>query len=126
MTTIIVFVSSLFIATMLVLIKALEIRLGKRNALLRLVSRLDERAVLAATSLKFRCLQLIQSARYIILVKSKEVAKHLFEKAWSKIVIEYRERESVMMGRKNISTRGSVSFFLKKIDESKKQKGEIL
>lgn len=126
MTNIVVFASSLSVASILVLVKALELRFGKRNALLRLIGRLDAKALSAASSLKFRSLQLIQSARYIVLVKSKEVAKSLFEKAWDKIVIEYRERERVMMGQKNITNKGAVSFFLKKIDESKEKKGEIL
>lgn len=126
MTNIVVFASSLSVASILVLVKALELRFGKRNALLKLIGRLDAKALSTASSLKFRSLQLIQSARYIVLVKSKEVAKSLFEKAWGKIVIEYRERERVMMGQKNITNKGAVSFFLKKIDESKEKKGEIL
>jgi hypothetical protein len=51
----------------------------------------------------------------------------IFNKIHLAILAEYRKRQEVIMGRKNIANKGSVSFYLKKITEDKKEgeKGKI-
>ncbi len=127
MTIIVVFASSLFIALILVLIKATELKSGKRNVGLAVISKLDSKTIWLLKTLEFRGLQLVQSLRYLVTVRAKNAIHNLLDKLWQKAINEYRARHEVIMGRKDIVNKGSVSFYLKKIDESKKngQKGEI-
>jgi hypothetical protein len=126
MTTIIVFASSLSITAILVLVKAIELKFGKKNTFLELISRLDNKALSLITEVKFRNLQLIQTIRYIVLVQSKDVFRSFLDKLQEKIALEYRLRQELVMGKRNITNRGSVSFYLKKITEEKgMEKGKI-
>lgn len=127
MATIVVFASSLSIALIFILIKAAEIRSGKKNIVLRLIGKLDAAALKLVADAKFRGLQLTQSIRYIVLVQSKIVCLDLLYKVQNKILSEYQKRQSVMMGHKDIINKGSVSFYLKKIAEDKGngRKGKI-
>jgi hypothetical protein len=125
MTTIIVFVSSLLVSAMLVLIKAIELKFGKKNFLLELVCKLDYKAVNLINTVKFRNLQLIQTIRYIILIQSKEWFRTIWHRLQERMALEYQLRQEIMMGKRNISSRGSVSFYLKKIGEEKGAKGVI-
>jgi len=120
MTTIVIFISSLLTASILVIIKAVELKYGKKNIILRLLSRLDLKSEQFVAELKFKALQLIQSVRYIILVQSKAVCKSLLYKIEEKIMDEYKAKQSaIIMGRKNITNKGAVSFYLKKITEER-------
>jgi hypothetical protein len=127
MATVIVFTSSFSITSFLVLIKAIELKNNKKNILLRLINRLDSRLNKLVSFLKFKSLQLIQSIRYIILVEAKEVAEDLFYGAREKILNEYKIRQNMIMGRKEVISNGSVSFFLRHITENKdnREKGKI-
>lgn len=127
MATIVVFASSLSIASLLVLSKAIELRFGRRNIFLTLIGKLDNKAIWFVGFLKFKSLQLVQIIRYIVLVKSKIVFRELFNKVQVKITDEYQKRQNIMMGRKDIKNNGSVSFYLKKISEEKGngEKGKI-
>ena len=127
MTTIVVFASSLFITSAFVSIKAVELKYGKKNIILRIVGKFDSKCDHCVSSLKFKGLQLIQSIRYIFLVKIKEVCKDLFRRAEEKVMNEYKKRQDVVMGKKDITSKGSVSFYLKKITENKGngEKGKI-
>ena len=127
MTTIVVFASSLFVTSAFVFIKAMELKYGKKNIVLRLIGKFDSKCDHCVSSLKFRGLQLVQSVRYIVLVQTKDVCKDLFYKAKEKIKEEYRIRQNTMMGQKDITNKGSVSFYLKKITENKGngEKGKI-
>lgn len=127
MTTIAVFASSLFITILLLTLKAIELRFSKKNFILRVLSKLDPRAEDTIASVKFRALQVVQSLRYIVLVEFRLAFQNWVFEMRERAVREYKVRESVIMGQKNITSRGSVSFFLKKIDEGKKsgQRGEI-
>jgi len=128
MATIIIFASSLLIASTLVSIKAIELRSSRKNFVLRLVGKLDSKSEILISNLKFRSLQFIQSVRYIFLVQLRTVCRHLFNWAHEKIMQEYKARQNfIMMGRKEISNKGSVSFYLKKITEHKgnSEKGKI-
>ncbi len=126
MATIVVFASSLSIASILVLVKAIELKFGKKNTFLELIRKLDNRAIAIISEVKFRNLQLIQTIRYIVLVQSKEVFRSFLDKMQEKIALEYRLRQEVVMGKRNITNRGSVSFYLKKITEEKGiEKGKI-
>lgn len=120
MTTIIVFASSLVITSALIITKALELKHEKKNIILRILSRFDSKSDKFVSALKFKSLQLIQSVRYIALVKSKEVFNDLFNRAKEKVLEELRIRHNIIiMGRKEIAHKGSVSFYLKKITENK-------
>jgi hypothetical protein len=128
MATIVVFVSSLSVASVLVLVKAVELRHGKKNIVMRLLCQLDSGLDKLVASFKFKGLQLIQSIRYILLVRARVFFTDLFNKALNRIIKEYKIRQSaVIMGRKNISGNGSASFYLKKISEGRgnEEKGRI-
>ena len=128
MATVVIFASSLFMASGLVLIKAIELRNEKKNFLLKLVNLLDSRFNKIISTLKFKSLQLIQSIRYIVLVEINRIAKDLFYQVQEKIISEYKKRqEIIIVGKKNIVNKGSVSFYLKKIAEDKGngEKGKI-
>jgi len=127
MATIVIFASSLSIASILILVKTMELKHEKRNIILEFISRLDSKSYQIVADLKFRGLQLIQSIRYIILVQSKVFFKNLLKKTEEKIMNEYKKRQDMMMGKKDIDNKGSVSFYLKKITEDKcnGEKGKI-
>jgi hypothetical protein len=127
MATIVIFASSLFTASALITVKAVEIKYGKRNFILELLSKLDAKSDKLISDVKFKALQIIQSVRYIVLVQIKAVCKNLLDKVEEKIMNEYKARHTMIMGQKNITNRGSVSFYLKKITEDKSngQKGKI-
>lgn len=128
MTTIIVFGSSLFLASGFVLIKAVELKYGRRNFILEIMAKLNSKSENFVSTLKFKVLQLVQSVRYIVLVKSKIVFKDLLDRAVEKILKEYKARQgTIIMGHKNISNNGAASFFLRKITEEKSNgtKGKI-
>ena len=124
MTTVVVFSSSLFIATAMVIIKAIELRRGKINFLLALFRKFDSHSDKFVAKMKFIALQLVQSARYIILIQIKETCKSLLEKVEKKIAEEYKIKQSTLLGQKKITNKGSVSFYLKKITEQKSSSGK--
>ena len=127
-TTTIVFFSSLFLVSLLVLIKAIELKYAKKNLLLRLISRLDDKSSRFVSIFKFKILQIIQTIRYIALIKTKEFFVDYLKSLEEKIINEYKIKENILMGRREIINKGSVSFYLKKIDETKRNgtRGEIL
>ena len=122
-----IFVLSLIAASTLVAIKAIELRSSHKNFILRLLGKLDDKSEDFVKKLKFRSLQVIQSVRYILLVQFRAVSRKLFSWAHEKIMQEYHSKQSIIMGRKEISNKGSVSFYLKKITEHKEssEKGKI-
>jgi len=127
MTTIVVFGSSLLIVLILLLIKAMELKYENKNIVLRSLGRFDSKFESVVLNFKFRSLQLIQSIRYIIFVHLKEVSRDYLKKIEEKAVNEYKKRQDVIMGKKEIESKGSVSFYLKKITEEKGngEKGKI-
>jgi hypothetical protein len=125
MATIVVFASSLLMASGLVAIKAIELRNDRKNILLKLINKLDSRFGKIVAFLKFKFLQVIQSIRYIILIEAPKFFKNLFEKVQQKIIDEYKKRQdTIITGKKNIVNKGSVSFYLKKITEHKESEGK--
>lgn len=127
MTTIVVFSFSLFVAGIMVLIKVIELKRGKRNIFFKIIGKLDSLSISFVSTAKFRGLQLIQSMRYIVLVKAKTAGKEWFLKIQKLALDEYRAKRNEIMGQKEIINRGSVSFFLKKItkDRENGNKGKI-
>lgn len=127
MTTIITFGSSLLVVITLVSLKAFEISREKRNFFLSIVGKLDEPALRLTNSIRFRIFQIVQSVRYIILVKMRDMLHDMFVRVSDKIASEYRERQDMLMGRREIANKGAVSFYLKKITEDKSngEKGKI-
>jgi len=127
MAVVIVFGSSFILALCIFTLKYFELRRGKSNFLLRFVSRFDSRAEELVAASKFRILQLIQSARYVVLVHIPAVIDRAIEKTKESILQELDARRNMLRGQKDISNKGAVSFFLKKIDENKRngERGEI-
>lgn len=127
MITISIFSSSLFFAVVLVILKAFDIRSGKQNFIARIISRLDNKSTELIKNIKFRSFQFIQTLRYIFLVKTKNAIEVFFSDLFARVRDEYLEREKVFMGRKDISNKGAVSFFLKRIKDEKafSNKGKI-
>ena len=122
-----VFGSSLFVTIAIITIKAIELKREKENILLRLVRKFDSQADKLISFLKFKTLQIIQSIRYIILVQIKAICKNLLERVEKRIIDEYKTKQNTLMGHKNITNKGSVSFYLKKITEERSngKKGKI-
>ncbi len=127
MATIVVFGSSFVLAIFLFLAKAIELRRDSASFVLRPLNSLNDRAERLALNMKFRLLQIIQTVRYICLVHLPALADRTVEGAKEKVLREVEARRKVIMGHKDIVSKGSASFFLKKIDENKKngEKGEI-
>ena len=102
-------------------------KFGKKSIILIIIGKLDKRAETLATFIKFKSLQLIQIVRYMISIKAKEIIKDLSNKVQNKLADEYRARQEIIMGRKNIVSKGPASFYLKKISENKEsgEKGKI-
>lgn len=127
MTTVVIFGSSLFLATVLVLLQAWELRRSKKNIILRIIAKLDPHAERLLETLRFRILQAIQTVRFIILVWAKEFVQSLSSRAQERLLKEFESRKEVVMGKKDIKSNGSVSFYLRKIKEEKSngEKGKI-
>jgi hypothetical protein len=124
MATIIIFASSLFVALVLITLKAFELRCGKKNFALSCICKLDSKSENLVSRLKLMWLQISQSVRYIVLVQTRKICKDLLEKIETRITNEFRARQNaIMMGHKEIMNKGSVSFYLKKIAEHKSNGG---
>ncbi len=127
MTTVVIFGSSLFAASLLILLQSWDLRKSKKNIILSLLGKLDPIAERMLETLRFRLLQAIQTVRFIILVWSKEFVGNISRKAQDRILREFESRKETMMGKKDIKNNGSVSFYLRKIKEDKSngEKGKI-
>lgn len=127
MTTIFVFGSSLFIASILVILQSLELRKSKKNIILNMLAKLDPRSERLLEVLRFRLLQAIQTVRFVLLVWSREFAKNSSNKLRDRVIREFEARKKVVMGEKEIKNNGAVSFYLRKIKEDKSngEKGKI-
>lgn len=119
MATIIVFASSLVASLTLISFKAFEIKKGNKHFILEFINRLDSRLDKLVVFLKFKGLQFIQTVRYIVLIKMRDLAQNFFHKAQERLASEIKLRQEIMMGKKDIMSKGSVSFYLKKITEDK-------
>lgn len=127
MTTIVVFGVSLFLAVFLFLIKAYSLRKAQDTFLLKKLALLDGRSEDLIQTFKFRTLQLIQSARYILSVYLPNLIECEVDRCRTALANKLEEQRNLVLGKKEIQNRGAVSFFLKKIDEGKRnsQRGEI-
>ncbi len=123
MATILVFGISLFTSFSLVLLKAFEIKFGRKNFILRSISALDSGSSSLIGSLKFRTLQFIQTVRYIVIVRIREMVNEYILGLQERIAKEYHIQQETLMGRRNLSSKGSVSFYLKRITENKSTPG---
>lgn len=96
--------------------------------MLSFLGRLDTLSNRIVSATKFKCLQAVQSIRYIFLVKIRGGLHNLFQGVKEKILNEYTVKQNViMMGHKEFTNKGSASFYLKKIIEQKTngEKGKI-
>ena len=91
------------------------------------MGKFDHQCDYCVSGLKFRCLQFVQTIRYILFVQLKEIIKHFWSQIHERIKHEYKIRQEIIMGRKEIINNGSASFYLKKITEHKGngEKGKI-
>lgn len=120
MATTIVFASSLLVVSALIITKAIELKREKKNMILGVLSRLDSKSDRLISVIKFKSLQLVQSVRYLAIIRSKELFNEKFHNVKEKIKEELRTKHNIIiMGRKEIAHKGSVSFYLKKIAEDK-------
>jgi hypothetical protein len=119
MATIVVFASSLSVLSIFVFIKALDLKFGNENTLLKLIRKADKKSEELVSGLRFRMLQIVQTVRYIILVQVKAYFKELVQSTEERIRQEYIARHEAIMGRRQIASNGSASFYLKKITETK-------
>lgn len=115
MTTIVVFASSFVAMSALVGFKTLELKCGKKNIALKCVGLFDSKAEKLISNIKFRFVQIMQTARFLVLIQAKVIFKNLLERVEDNI----KSKHTVLMGQKNIINKGSVSFYLKKIAEDK-------
>ncbi|MBN2094311.1 MAG: hypothetical protein JW740_03025 [Candidatus Zambryskibacteria bacterium] len=126
MYTITVFNISLIVVLLFLFVKTLEIKYKKQSIASRFRDKLDVLSQKLISNLKFKWLQFIQSLQYIILIKAKILFKNVLVKIEAKIMNEYHAKQNTIMGgQRNISNRGSVSFYLKKISEGKTTSGKI-
>lgn len=124
MVTIISFGLSLLTASILILVKTIELKKSRRNLLLKLISSFDDKYLSLAGFLKLKGFQIFQTLRYLIIFKSKNLLLHIFENSKNWFMNELKERQKEIMGHREISRRGSVSFYLKRISEEK-SRGKI-
>lgn len=119
MITIVIFASSLFLALLILILKSIESKRGKPDALLALVNLLNPKVEKFIEAFKFKCLQIIQTVRYVVLIKTREYIEDLISQVQEKFFNAYKVRQEILMGRKHIMNKGSVSFYLKKVAEYK-------
>ena len=124
---IIIFASALFLAFLLISIKAVELKCGKRNSAFNLLCRLDHKSEKLVDDLKLHWHQLTQSGRYLISVRLKILIKNWIVKIIEKVINEYKNKQSTIMGHRDIILGGTASsFYLKKIAETRNgDKGKI-
>ena len=103
-----------FLLPSFVSIKAIELKYGRKNIILELVGKFDHQCDYCVSGLKFRCLQFVQTIRYILFVQLKEIIKHFWSQIHERIKHEYKIRQEIIMGRKEIINNGSASFYLKR------------
>ncbi|MEK7642459.1 MAG: hypothetical protein AAB392_01555 [Patescibacteria group bacterium] len=121
MVTIVIFALSVIVASLLIVLRLLAMRSSRESLPLRFMSKYDSATQDFVDNLRFRILQVIQTIKYLTLVHMPSVADSTIAKYKLKMLDKLETQRNLLMGRKNIQNRGSVSFFLKKIDETKKQ-----
>lgn len=127
MVTIVIFGVSIFFAFTILLLKMLYLHRGRDGFVLRFLGRCDPWTERLTSATKFRTLQIIQSVRYLFLLRLPEIVSQTAKKYKGRLVLKLENKRNLLMGRKEITNKGAVSFFLKKMDEAKKNghKGEI-
>lgn len=119
MITITIFASSLFFATFIIALKAFNIKSGREIRIHALIGKFDNKSTKLIANIKFLFFQTIQSIRYIFIVKIKDPFINFVTKEISRIANEYESSQRILMGRKDISKKGAVSFYLRKIEEER-------
>jgi len=127
MTTVVLFGSSSILAGLILILKWFELRSGKNGFLLLLLNKLNPHAESLIQKLRLGALQIVQTIRYIVLVRIPGALDNAVEKARMSAVRELESRKGMLLGRRDITSRGSVSFFLRKMNENKQngERGEI-
>lgn len=124
MTLIIIFLVSTSLIILLLTLKGIDERRIEPNFVSRYLSRFDVKSEIFINYLKFKTLQIIQTLRYIFIVKvSKYFAEQNYKlKTW--IIDELDKKQKIFMGRKEISKKGAVSFYIKKIEDNRTVSGK--
>lgn len=126
MIAIIIFgLSTLFVLS-IVISKLIEQKTNRTILLLKVLRKFDPNAESFITKFRYRTLQLIQTVRYILIVHIPQIIREIGSEIHQGAMREYRISQSIIMGRKNITNKGAVSFYLKKIKEERESgRGEI-
>jgi len=117
MFLIILFSISLLVLLVLLIGKAIEIKRGNKNWVTAGIAKLDPKAGSLIFAVSFRIRQAIQVVKYIVLVLIPNKAESSLRQAKSTAIKEYKKQKEIVMGKKDLSSNGGASFFLKKMKE---------
>lgn len=119
MTTVFIFASSLLVSFILVISHYIKLQKQKENIILKVTRKIDPFAEKFIEEFRFRILQTVQTVRFIATIWITGFIKNLYLKAREQILREFENRKTVIMGKREIHNNGAVSFYLRKIKESK-------
>lgn len=122
MIAVIIFAVSFLLLSILFLSKHREAITGEKNSLGKALTPLDNKASKVLYAIHYRFYQLVQTIKFVFLVKIPEKGRVKIHKTKDSVVKEYKKQKDVIMGKKELNQNGSASFFLRKIDETKNKK----
>ncbi len=127
MTNIVFFFVSLFIVFVLFVLKLVSVSKNRDIFPLNIFRITDPKAEKLIDYLKYKIYQIVQTLRFLVIVKMPEVLKHEKNKMQEKIAEKIDKQRDVILGKINIKDNGSSSFYLKEISEQAKneEKGRI-
>lgn len=127
MATIVIFWFFLLLVLLLLLLKYFEIKKGKNIKLLQFLSHFDFFFEKCKVFVDYKLLQVKQTIKYIFVVYIPDIIGRKTQKYKENINIKINNNKEMLMGKRELENKGSSSFFLRKIDENKKnaKKGEI-
>ncbi len=123
MANIIIFAVSFFGLSVLFLSKHREIRTGEKNWFGKLLSKFDHRGSKLLYSFHYRAYQVIQTIKFLVMVRIPEKGRVKISKTRDSVITEYQKQKDVIMGKKELNGNGSSSFFLRKMNDNKKENG---
>jgi hypothetical protein len=124
MISIITFGSSFLLLVILFVGKSSEQKSGNKNFINKAAGLLDGLASKILDFLYFRWKQISQTVRYIIFIMIPHRSEEAFRQMKGKAVNQYNKQRDSLMGKKDLVSSSSASFFIKKIREDKKNTKE--
>lgn len=119
MITISVFAASVVVLTILFLSKHREVKTGERTFLGKFLSKFDVQTGNVLEKTRYRFYQIVQTIRYLFLVHIPEKSKVKISKTKESVASRYSKQKDAIMGKKELNSNGSSSFFLRKVTEHK-------